>query len=184
MFNLKEYIKADYERYNKNKLTAFRFIKAYFDKLGSNKTLSYIFTMRICTHLKKKHSKILLPFFKLRLKRLQNKFGIEISPDTKIGAGLRIFHGFGIVIHENAEIGKNFTILQNCTIGNGNRETSKIAGHIGDNVVLSAGSVVIGDVKIGNNSIIGANAVVTHDIPENSIAVGAPAKVIKTLNKN
>lgn len=103
--------------------------------------------------------------------------GVLLRLGTKIGPGFKIAHAGGIVINNSTKIGKNFTIMQNCTIGsvygpNGGVPT------IGDNVVMCAGSIVIGKVKIGNNVMIGAGAVVTKDVPDNAVVVGVPAKIV------
>ena len=94
-------------------------------------------------------------------------------------------HGLcGIFIASTAVVGRNCTILQQVTIGgnpatyDGSSPVSQ-AATIGDNVIISAGAKIIGDVKIGNNAVIGANAVVTHDVPENAVVAGVPAKIIK-----
>lgn len=101
---------------------------------------------------------------------------LNIPSNTKIGAGIMPMHPYATFL--NAEsIGENFTFLQCTTIG-------KKDGHkpiIGDKVTIGANVVVIGNVKIGNNVIIGAGSVVVKDIPDNSVAVGNPAKVIKKL---
>lgn len=95
---------------------------------------------------------------------------------TQIGKGLVFAHFSNIVVTSNAIIGENCIIYNGCTIGgvhgvNG----SPIIGH---NVVIYTGAKILGNVKVGNNVVIGANAVVTKDIPDNSVAVGIPAKVI------
>ena len=103
---------------------------------------------------------------------------IDISPGAEIEEGLSFPHALGIVIGD-CKIGKNAFIYQNVTIGlKSERGESPI---IGDNVHIGAGANILGNIKIGSNSVIGANAVVINDIPENSIAVGIPAKV-KKLN--
>lgn len=93
-------------------------------------------------------------------------------------------NGLGVVIHENAKIGKNTKILQHVTIG-GNMGKRKVvdgreitAPIIGDNVIIGAGAQILGPVKIGNNTKIGAGAVVMIDVPDNFVAVGVPAKLI------
>ena len=95
-------------------------------------------------------------------------------------------HPIGIVIANNATLGKNCIIYQNVTIGAKSYELAKMGKKyfptIGDNVTIYAGACVIGGIKIGNNVVIGANAVVTKDIPDNSVVVGNPAKIIKNLD--
>ena len=111
---------------------------------------------------------------------------INIPPSAKIGGGLLIPHGKCIIIHNKSIIGKNVTISQGVTIG-GNifkKKNGRTSPIIGDNVLLSAGSKILGPVLIGENSIIGANAVVITDIPKNSVAVGVPAKVVKKIDKS
>ena len=91
-----------------------------------------------------------------------------------------------IVIHHKCSFGKNVTILQNVTLG-GNinkKKGNQISPIIGDNVLLGAGAKILGPVYIGNNSMIGANAVVINDVPKNSVAVGIPAKVVKKVDKS
>ena len=99
---------------------------------------------------------------------------IELYYSAAIDEGLKINHGFGSVIGARCRIGRNFTIHQNCTIGdkNGGRPI------IGNNVTMYAGSMILGDVTIGDNSIIGANSVVIKSCPPDSILVGTPAKII------
>lgn len=101
---------------------------------------------------------------------------IDISPSAEIKGGLGFPHALGIVIGE-CKVGKNVFIYQNVTIGL--KSKGGESPIIGDNVQIGAGAKVLGNIKIGSNSVIGANAVVINDIPENSIAVGIPAKVKK-----
>lgn len=107
-------------------------------------------------------------------------------PDTKKlkDLNIRFPHPIGIVIAERATLGKNCVIYQNVTIGAKSFELAKEQKHyptIGDNVIIYAGACVVGGITIGNNVVIGANAVVTKDIPDNSIVVGNPAKIIKKV---
>ena len=107
-------------------------------------------------------------------------FGCTIPATAEIGGGTIFPHaGSGVVIHRNSIIGENCTILQNVTIGG--KKGSERVPIIGNNVMIGAGAVVLGEVKIGDNVNIGANSVVTKDIPSNSVVVGVPGRVIKSL---
>lgn len=109
-------------------------------------------------------------------KHYQFKTGIQLPLGTIVGPGLFFPHFSGIVINGGAHIGSNFTMYQNCTIGSvrGKGGTTEI----GDCVVMSSGAILLGAVKIGNNVMIGAGAVVVNDIPDNAVVVGIPARVI------
>ncbi|RHF04680.1 serine acetyltransferase [Bacteroides eggerthii] len=127
--------------------------------------------------------KILYGIVFLIHKHNQYLTGIQIAFGTQIGSGLTFSHFSCIVINSGAIIGKNCTIFQGVTIGS-IRGIKGGVPTIGDNVIIFAGAKIIGNVKIGNNTVIGANAVVTHNIPDNSVAVGIPAKVISNNSKN
>ena len=121
---------------------------------------------------------VLKPFVKLFHEIFSQWMGIQIPLYAKIGKGLSIKHYSGIVINGFATIGECVTIFQNVTIGRSFFGKNKGVPRLGNNVVLFPGSIVIGNVTIGDNVIIGANAVVTTDIPSNSIVAGAPAKIV------
>lgn len=104
---------------------------------------------------------------------------IEIHPGAKIGKNLLIDHGGGVVIGETAIIGNNCTIYQGATLGGTGKERGKRHPTIGDNVMIGCGAKVLGNITIGNNCKIGANSVVLINIPDNSTAVGIPARIIK-----
>jgi len=114
-----------------------------------------------------------------------NRFltGIEIHPAVKIGKGLFIDHGMGVVIGETTEIGDNVTIYQGATLGGTGKESGKRHPTIGSNVVISTGAKVLGPFHVGDNSKIGAGAVVLNEVPPNSTVVGIPGKVVKKGNK-
>lgn len=108
--------------------------------------------------------------------------GIEIHPGATLGAGILIDHGMGVVIGETAELGDRITIYHGTTLGGTGKEKGKRHPTVGDNVVIGAGSKVLGNIKIGSNSKIGANSVVLDDVPEGATVVGIPGKVAK-INK-
>ena len=104
--------------------------------------------------------------------------GIEIHPAVKIGKNLFIDHGMGIVIGETTIIGDNVSIYQGVTLGGTKWEKKKRHPTINDNVVIGAGAKVLGPILVGKNSKIGANSVVTKNVPSNSTVIGIPAHVI------
>ena len=105
--------------------------------------------------------------------------GVEIHPGATIGRGLVIDHGTGVVIGETAEVGDNCTIYQGVTLGGTGKDIGKRHPTIGNNVLIGAGAKVLGPFRVGDGSKIAANAVVLEAIPENSTAVGIPARVVK-----
>ena len=116
--------------------------------------------------------------------------GIEIHPKAKIGKNLFIDHGMGVVIGETSEIGNNVTIYHMATLGgispSINSDTQReVKRHptLQDNVVVGSGAQVLGPITIGKNAKIGANAVVTKDVPENGVMVGIPAKNVGTTSE-
>lgn len=110
---------------------------------------------------------------------LRKRFACYISYKAKFGANLKLPHPVGIVIGDGVTVGNNVTIFQNVTLGAA-RMGEGVQGlypKIEDGAVIFAGAKIIGAVNIGKNAIVAANAVVLHDIPENTVAVGIPAKV-------
>ena len=105
--------------------------------------------------------------------------GIEIHPGAKIGRRLVIDHGMGIVIGETAEVGDDCLISHGVTLGGTGKDQGKRHPTIGNNVLLSTGSKVLGPFKVGDGARIAANAVVLKEIPENATAVGVPARVVR-----
>lgn len=119
-------------------------------------------------------------FFIARLISQLSRFftGIEIHPGAKIGKGLVIDHGMGVVIGETAEVGDNVLIYHGVTLGGTGKDKGKRHPTVGNNVVIGSGAKVLGPIKIGDNAKIGANAVVLKEVPEGATAVGIPAKII------
>ena len=116
--------------------------------------------------------------------------GIEIHPNAKIGKNLFIDHGMGVVIGETSDIGDNVTIYHMATLGGiapsiNSDDQRNIKRHptLQENVVVGSGAQILGPVVVGKNSKIGANAVVTKDVPENAVMVGIPAKNVGTASE-
>lgn len=111
--------------------------------------------------------------------RAVRKTGIEIHPGAKIGKGLFIDHGSGVIIGETAELGDNVTLYQGVTLGGTGKEQGKRHPTLRDNVMVSAGAKVLGSFTIGENSKIGAGSVVLKEVPPNCTVVGVPGRVVK-----
>ena len=116
--------------------------------------------------------------------------GIEIHPKAKIGENLFIDHGMGVVIGETSEIGNNVTIYHMVTLGGvspsiESNQQRNVKRHptLMDNVVVGSGAQILGPVVVGKNAKVGANAVVTKDVPENAVMVGIPAKNVGTATE-
>lgn len=111
--------------------------------------------------------------------RSRRRTGIEIHPGAVIGRRLVIDHGMGIVIGETAEIGDDCLIYHGVTLGGTGKDVGKRHPTIGNNVLIGTGAKVLGPIKVGDNSRIAANSVVLKEIPEDSTAVGIPARVVR-----
>ncbi|MBD8070974.1 serine O-acetyltransferase [Bacillus sp. PS06] len=104
--------------------------------------------------------------------------GIEIHPGAKIGRRFFIDHGMGVVIGETCEIGDNVTVFQGVTLGGTGKERGKRHPTIKDNALIATGAKVLGSITIGENSKVGAGAVVLNDVPPNSTVVGIKGRVV------
>jgi serine O-acetyltransferase len=104
--------------------------------------------------------------------------GVEVHPGAVLGPGLFIDHATGVVIGETAEVGEDVTLYHGVTLGGSGRDTGKRHPTIGDRVIIGAGAKVLGAIKIGDDSRIGANAVVVKEVPSSSVVVGVPGQVI------
>ena len=140
----------------------------------------YVFWMRVARWTRRfrvlRWTAYPLAWFMLR--HYKYKFGISIPFVTEIGEGFYIGHFGGIVVSPHAWIGRNCNISQGVTIGYASRGKNKGAPKIGDNVYIGPGAKIVGAVRIGHHVAIGANAVVTKDVPDYSVVAGIPAKVI------
>lgn len=109
--------------------------------------------------------------------------GVEIHPGAKIGRGVFIDHGMGVVIGETAEVGDMVTIYQGVTLGGTGKDVGKRHPTIRENVVISSGAKVLGPFTVGANSKIGAGAVVLKEVPPNCTVVGVPGRIVVKDNK-
>jgi serine O-acetyltransferase len=138
------------------------------------------FWMRVRRHLSRKPA-IWLPariVAQLMHRRYTIKYGIGLDFRGEIGPGLFIGHFGGIFVNEQAKIGRNCSISHGVTIGDARRGRRAGAPTIGDNVFIGPGAKILGNVRIGDNAAIGANCVVTSDVPDNGVVVGIPGRVI------
>jgi len=135
---------------------------------------------RITHRLFKMH----IPFVPRLFSQIARHFtGIEIHPGATIGRGLFIDHGMGVVIGETSILGDNITLYQGVTLGGTGKEKGKRHPTLGNNVVVGTGAKILGNITIGDNSYIGANAVVIKDVPPNSTVVGVPGRITKQDGK-
>ena len=104
--------------------------------------------------------------------------GVDIHPGAALGPGLFIDHATGVVIGETAEVGEDVTLYHGVTLGGSGRDTGKRHPTIGDRVIIGAGAKILGAIKVGDDSRIGANAVVVKEVPSSSVVIGVPGQVI------
>lgn len=124
-------------------------------------------------------------FSMILFRRLEMTYGVYISPNSNIGIGLRLPHPTGIIVGDGVKLGSYCTLYQQVTLGGARLGDAgnNYYPDVGDNVVFFAGSKIIGKIKIGSNAVIGANSVVTKDVPEGCTVAGIPAKIIRGLDK-
>ena len=174
---LKDYIrlvKSDLYRYT-GRITSLMFLSAFFKNAG------FKYTFQLRTTAMFRQYKACFPFYVISyliLKRYTYKFGIIISHDTKIDSGFYIGHFGGIIINPDVIIGKNCNISPGVILGQTNRGPKKGCPVIGDNVFIGPGAKIIGCIQVGNNVAIGANCVVTSDIPDNAVVIGIPGRIV------
>jgi len=172
---LKYLIRSDLYRYG-GQTGLKTFLKHYFLIPG----FRYSFWLRLCAYLRHGGALKRLFFYPARLilRRNEFRFGISISDAMQVGSGLCIGHFGGIVIHGNTVIGRDCNISHGVTIGWTTRGERRGAPVIGDRVYIASGAKIIGHIVIGNDVAIGANCVVTKDVPDHAVVVGVPGHVI------
>lgn len=145
-------------------------------------TYKFTFWWRTCgyarTHRLLRYT--VYPLARLLLHRLTYRQGISIPIGTRIGSGFYIAHFGGIVVNGASVLGRNCDISQGVTLGQANRGRNLGVPTIGDNVYIGPGAKVVGAVRIGNNVAIGANCVVTRDVPDDAVVVGVPGRIISS----
>lgn len=139
--------------------------------------LKFTIIYRYCQYYRRRN-RLLFYFFFLWLRRLKYKYGIDISYRTHIGKGLYIGHFGGIVIHGDAIIGENCNLSQGITIGVLNRGKKAGVPRIGNRVFIGPGAVILGGIAIGNDALIGTNAIVTFDVPDRSVVASPTASIV------
>ncbi len=150
--------------------------RSYIEILLCYPGVHSIFLHKISNKIWKLKLRILARFFSHFARFIT---GIEIHPAVQIGDNLFIDHGMGIVIGETTVIGNNVTLYQGVTLGGTRSTKTKRHPTLKDNVIVGAGAKILGPIVIGKNSKIGANSVVTKNIPSNTTVVGVPGRIIE-----
>jgi serine O-acetyltransferase len=155
-------------------------LKILLKELLLGESYKYIFWMRTSKYLRQRKifKYTLYIISRFMLNKYKYKFGIDIPVNVEIKDGFTIHHFGGIIINSSTKIGKCCNISQNVTLGEIKRGNAKGNPTIKDNVFIGPGAKILGNIIIGNNVAIGANCVVTKDIPDNSVVVGIPARII------
>lgn len=174
---LRYFVRRDFSKIN-GKITFKKFLRSLLTEPG----FRFVRRLRITRYFWLKGKKA-FPLFLLSwflLKRLSYKFEFDVSYRTKIGPGLSIAH-IGYVVAAADRIGSNCFLRPGVVIGKNLTDNGGTAV-IGDNVHFGVGAKVIGNISVGNNVVIGANAVVTHDVPSNTVVAGIPARPLRSLD--
>lgn len=173
---LKHTIEEDLLRYTiTDRLTFSTFMRYFYIDVVPGVKFTVVF--RYCQYYRRKN-RLLFYFFYYWMRRLKFKYGLDISYRTKIGKGLYIGHFGGIVIHGDAEIGEYCNLSQGMTIGVLVRGKSQGVPKIGDRVFMGPGATILGGITIGNDVLIGTNAIVTFDVPDNAVVAAPLASIV------
>lgn len=164
-----------YRYYGNNKVSL---ISKMFVPFG----LKYIKVWRKANNSYQKKSTILKKYYLFKLRKYEKKFHFQISPSAKIGYGLYIGHTGRVIINPKTIIGNNCNIGTGVTIGQENRGIRKGAPIIGDKVWIGNNSTIVGKISIGNNVLIAPNSFVNFNVPDNSVVLGNPGKIIYDEN--
>lgn len=156
------------------KYDVFRYSGKYriIGRAQKDKGLKYIIAWR-----ELKNKSLFSLYYKYILHIISSKNGIEIPLSVEIDEGMKMIHPFNITINSKAKIGRNFTILKGATVGNCKGGKLDGAPVIGDNVYIGLNSTVVGNITIGNDVLIAANAFVNFNVPDHSIVIGNPGVI-------
>jgi len=153
--------------------------ESFANRIFRPKEIQYICILRKAQATK---NKLLKMYYKIKLRKLSNKTHIQIPVTARIGEGFYIGHLGRIIINPDVSLGKNVNIATGVTIGRENRGERKGSPQIGDNCWIGTNSVIVGNVKIGNDVMIAPLTFVNFDVPDHSVVVGNPAKIISKEN--
>lgn len=167
--------KEDYYRYTGKKYKAFYGLIDLFINHG----LCFSYFLRLAQDSKNKVKKF---FAKIILRHMKKRYGLEISSSTEIGGGFYIGHAYNITINPAVILGRNINIHKGVTIGQENRGRRKGVPTLGDLVWIGVNSTIVGNINVGNNVLIAPNSYINFDVPDNSIVIGNPAKIISKEN--
>jgi serine O-acetyltransferase len=169
--------RADLYRYGGETST-----QALLRRVVSHPGYRYTFAMRLCAYLRtmqpRSLGRPLELLARLWLRRLRHAYGIDVPASARVGPGLYINHPGGIVVHNQAVIGANCNLSHGVTLGESNRGRRKGFPVVGDGVYIGPGAKLVGAVTVGDDVAIGANCVVTSDVPDHAVVVGVPGRVV------
>ena len=161
--------KKDLYRYYGQEKETFR------QRLARPPQIKYLSVLRKCSSAKNKFSRF---FYRMKLKKIQERTLIQIPYTAKIGEGFYIGHYGRLIINGDAVLGKNVNIATGVTIGQESRGKREGVPTISDNVWIGTNAVIVGKITIGTDVLIAPNSFVNFDVPDHSIVVGNPAKII------
>jgi len=157
--------------------------RAFLRALVAEPGYRYAFAMRLVAYARSHGDlahRLLAIGSRLWLRQMRFRFGVDLPASTQVGSGLYMNHPNGIVVHSEAVIGRDCNLSQDVTLGEANRGRNAGFPTIGDGVYIGPGAKIVGAVHVGDDSAIGANCVVTHDVPPHSVVVGVPGRVISS----
>jgi serine O-acetyltransferase len=157
-----------------------RDLSAFMARMFKEPAFVCSFWLRAVVWLRSERSALglLMPLAGLIKQHVERKYGVSVPASARIGPGLYVVHVGGIAVSPACTIGRNCTILPGVILGEVNRGARTGSPTIGDDVYIGAGAKVLGGVVVGSNVAIGANAVVTKDVPDNAVVAGVPATIL------